>query len=258
MRISRSCYNSKFFHVMVQGIKKEKIFGENKMKRIFIKYLKESILNNKVDLLAYCVMSNHAHILVYTDDVENLTKMMSSLNTRYAQLYNRSLKRCGYVYRDRYRCENIMTVVHLKNCIKYIHNNPVKAGICASPRDYSYSSYNEYINQKIDTKRLIDTLGEDLGFILKRSKNEEPTGVFLDVDNEFSNSSRMTIEEVVESYCVQKNILREKLDDVHLAELVRILINKYKIKKIDLKKELKISKYKIYEFLRNEKYARAK
>ena len=256
MRISRSCYNSKFFHVMVQGIKKERIFQEKKMKQIFIKYLKESVLNNSVDLLAYCVMNNHAHILVYTDDTNNLTKMMHSLNTRYAQLYNRSFERCGYVFRDRYRCENIMTVDHLKNCIRYIHNNPVKANICAKCSDYSYSSYNEYMNQKIDTRKLKETLGEDLKFIKQSNMAEEPTGVFLDVDNEFAESSKITIEEVVENYCVQKNISREKMDKAHLGELVRLLINKYRIKKIDIQKEINVSKYMIYEVLRNEENAR--
>ena len=79
--------------------------------------------------------------------------MMRSLITRYAKKYNKVYHRCGYVFRDRYRCESIMTVEHLKNCIRYIHNNPVKAAICNKCGDYIYSSYNEYLNNMIDTKK---------------------------------------------------------------------------------------------------------
>lgn len=236
---------------MIQGIKREKIFGEDRLKRIFIKYLKEGVLNNNVDIIAYCVMPNHAHILIYTDDSNNLTKLMHSLNTRFAKLYNRHFNRCGYVFRDRYRCENIMTVDHLKCCIRYIHCNPVKANICEKCSEYKFSSYNEYRNHKIDTNKLQETVGDDLKFVLKSYKNDEPIGVFLDVDNEFAESSKLTIREVIETYCVQKSITKKNIDEKHLTELVKLLIHKYKIKKIDIQKELNVSKYMIYKIIRN-------
>ena len=235
---------------MVQGIKREKIFGEDKLKRIFIRYLKEGALNNNIDIIAYCVMPNHAHILIYTDEQKNLTKLMHSINTRFAKRYNRIFNRCGYVFRDRYRCENIMAVDHLKCCIRYIHCNPVKANICAKCSDYNFSSYNEYLKQKINTQKLEETLGEDLKFVLKNDNKEEPIGVFLDVDNEFAESSKLTIEEVVETYCFQNDIVKKNIDEDHMAQLLKLLINKYKIKKIDIQKELDISKYMIYKILK--------
>ena len=131
MRLSRKCYNSKFFHVMIQGIRKEKIFNEKYLKSTFINYMNESAIKNDVRIVAYCIMENHAHILVYTNEISFLSKMMHSLNTRYAIKYNKFKERCGFVFRNRYRCENILNITYLKNCIRYIHNNPVKAGICS-------------------------------------------------------------------------------------------------------------------------------
>ena len=235
---------------MVQGIKREKIFGDDKLKRIFIRYLKEGVLNVDVHIIAYCVMPNHAHILIYTEDTNNLTKLMHSLNTRFAKAYNRSNNRCGYVFRDRYRCENIMTVDHLKCCIRYIHCNPVKAKICAKCSDYKFSSYNEYVNHKMNSKKLRETVGNNLKFISKSYDNQEPTGVFLDVDNEFAESSKITIGEVVESYCIQNHITKKSMNEAQLSELVNLLINKYRVKKKDIQKELNVSKYMIYKVLK--------
>ena len=143
MRLSRQCYNSKFFHVMIQGIRKEKIFEENYLKSIFIDYMKNAATKNKTKIVAYCVMNNHVHILIYTDDISWLSKMMHSLNTRYAMKYNKEKERCGFVFRNRYRCENILNIAYLKNCIRYIHNNPIKAGISNEQASYYYSSYRE-------------------------------------------------------------------------------------------------------------------
>ena len=56
-------------------------------------------------------MNNHCHILLYTEKIEDLSKVMASSNTKFGILYNKINKRCGYVFRDRYRCENIYTQV---------------------------------------------------------------------------------------------------------------------------------------------------
>ena len=69
MRLSRKCYNSKFFHVMIQGIRKEKIFNENYLKSTFINYMNESAIKNDVRIVAYCIMEKHAQILVYTNEI---------------------------------------------------------------------------------------------------------------------------------------------------------------------------------------------
>ena len=143
-RKSRTENNTKVFHVMIQGINKEYIFEEDIEKETYLRYLKEKIKDKELQMISYCVMSNHAHFLIYTEDVLEISKLMSQVNTQYAIYYNQKHSRCGFVFRSRYKAEEIVSYHHFLSCINYIHNNPVKADMCEAPEEYKYSSYNEY------------------------------------------------------------------------------------------------------------------
>lgn len=147
-RIARRSAQSCFFHIIVQGINKEQIFKETR----FIEKYKEIILNkmenSKVNILAYCIMNNHAHFLIYSEKCEELSKFMQRLNTSYSQFYNKINRRVGYVFRDRYFSQEILSQRQLYSCLRYIHNNPVKACICKFMREYNYSSYNEFLGKR--------------------------------------------------------------------------------------------------------------
>lgn len=249
MRISRNCYNSKFFHVMIQGIKKEKIFKQEYMKLMFIEFLKLAAQNNDVCIIAYCVMNNHAHILVYVEDISNLSKMMHSLNTKYAMKYNKLLERCGYVFRDRYRCENIHSIAYLKNCIKYVHNNPIKAGYCKLQSEYKYSSYREYIEGKIDTETINYIFGKTDDLVLELNKISSEDNCFIDCENEFGNSIDSP-ERVIESFYIEKNISKNSMSDIELRELITLLIRKCNISKVKICNLLEISRSKLYRTIK--------
>ena len=249
MRIARCYYNSKFFHVMVQGIRKERIFRQDYLKKKFIEYVKKGSQEYQIPILAYCVMGNHAHILVYTEEIVNLSKMMHYINTAYAHKYNKINKRCGYVFRDRYKSENVMTQSHLRNCIRYIHNNPVKANMCSQSSDYQYSSYNEYLNQTIDSKIQKEYLGEDINFIFDKCNSKEHEGDFLDVDEEMDENPDMTINCAIAKYCRENKISRTDMPREALRDLVKLLVNKYNVSKLDVQRILKISKYMTYKLL---------
>ena len=133
-------YESNYFHVIVQGYEKQYIFDANYFKKKYIELLRKEMNNYEVELLEYCIMDNHAHILLFCQQIEQMSKYMKSVNIQYAILYNRETNRVGYVFRDRFLSEPIMSEKHLYNCIGYIHMNPVKAKITTSPEDYPFSS----------------------------------------------------------------------------------------------------------------------
>lgn len=145
-RLARKDLNTPFLHVMVQGVNKEYIF----YKEEYIEKYLQIFNNNKKDcsftVIAYCIMNNHAHFLVYVQDINEFGKFMQKTNLNYAQMYNREEKRIGVLFRNRYQTEPIYNIVYLINCIKYIHDNPVKAKMVSKSEDYKYSSYNQYIN----------------------------------------------------------------------------------------------------------------
>ena len=251
MRLSTKCHNSKFFHVMIQGIRKEKIFNDDYLKRTFINYMKEAARHAGTRIVAYCVMNNHAHILVYAEDTSFLSKMMRSLNTRYAMKYNRYQERCGFVFRNRYRCENILNITYLKNCIRYIHNNPVKAEICKEQAEYFYSSYCDYIFGKIEMDLISQIFGADTDYIFELNKPVENENIFIDVHNELGNNIQVSPEKIISDFYLENQIDPKWISREQQLKLIKLLNEKYGLKKIEIGKLLNMNRKQIYRLLKN-------
>lgn len=132
---------------MVQGINKEHIFKTEEEKKKYLLLLKKYYQQFKVQIIAYCIMDNHAHMLLYADKTQNISNFMKQVNSIYAMYYNKNHDRVGYVYRNRFKSVPIINREQLYTCIKYIHMNPVKAKIVEKETDYKYSSYNDYLNK---------------------------------------------------------------------------------------------------------------
>ncbi len=147
-RNARKNIESNYVHLIIQGINREYIFQKNEWKENYIKILKAKIANTNVEILAYCIMDNHAHFLIHYEKLEEISNLMRKVNTTYAMRYNTINKRVGFVFRDRFFTQPILDELQLYNCLVYIHKNPIKAGICFQMQDYNYSSYNEYIKEK--------------------------------------------------------------------------------------------------------------
>ena len=146
-RIARKNLDAMYYHVMVQGINKEYIFEKDECKKIYIKLLKKYSSECDISLVAYCIMGNHAHLLLKIKNILDLSKCMKKINTTFAIYYNELLNRVGFVFRDRFKSEAIYDKYYLHNCIKYIHNNPIKANILKDVGNYKYSSYHIYKNK---------------------------------------------------------------------------------------------------------------
>ena len=146
-RMPRGLHQNGFFHVMVQGINKKYIFEKTIDKEDYLSLLLKYKKNFKIMLLAYCIMDNHAHILIFTEDVYELSKYMGVVNSKYARNYNMANERVGYVFRDRFNSQYIGKYDYLLKCLNYIHMNPVVAHMVESPKEYKYSSYNDYLSK---------------------------------------------------------------------------------------------------------------
>ena len=142
-RFPRNNLNTSFFHVMSQGINKEVIFNNAVDIKFYIKNMYEIKDKYHIEIIAYCIMNNHTHLLIKTNIIKNLSQYMHCLNTKYGLYYNKKYNRVGYVFRDRYKAEGIYSEKQLYHCIKYIFNNPVKAGICNKAEEYEFSNYKK-------------------------------------------------------------------------------------------------------------------
>ena len=139
-RQARKVFDSEYFHIMVQGINKEYIFDKPEDIKYYIKIMYSMISDYSLKIISYCIMNNHAHILIKAKKVGDMSKYMQRLNIKYSMYFNKKYSRIGHVFRNRFESESILNEKHLYNCIKYIYDNPVKAKICSKPEDYPYSN----------------------------------------------------------------------------------------------------------------------
>jgi len=143
-RLARQDQETAYYHIMVQGIDRDYIFGNKENKTEYIKRV-EKQKNEEVRIYSYCIMSNHAHFLIHTRTITDLSLMMKKINTSYAVYYNGITNRTGYVFRDRFKSQGICDERYLISCMVYIHNNPLKASVTKNIEDYGFSSYNDYL-----------------------------------------------------------------------------------------------------------------
>src|SRR5699024_12833004 len=99
-RNGRRKSSSDFYHVIIRGINRERIFETNRHKEKLTKYLKEKEVET-VEIYAYCIMSNHLHLLLH-GPLKEISEYMKTVQTAYALYYKRKMKRNGHVYQDRY------------------------------------------------------------------------------------------------------------------------------------------------------------
>ena len=91
-RFSRKSIDTSFLHVMTQGINKSYIFEKTEDIKFYIKIKKKKKKEYNLNIIAYCIMNNHVHILVEVDNISSLSKYMQRLNTRYGKYYNKTTK----------------------------------------------------------------------------------------------------------------------------------------------------------------------
>ena len=247
-RKARTKNNTKVFHVMIQGINKEYIFEEDVEKKTYLKYLKEKIKDKELQMISYCIMSNHAHFLIYTDDIIQISKLMSQVNTQYAIYYNQKHNRCGFVFRSRYKSEEIVSYHHFLSCINYIHNNPVKADMCEAPGKYKYSSYNEYKEKEIliNKNKIIQIFKKyhmDISDIFN-GKYE----AYRFIEHEESNNTEEIKNQIIEKFLIN-NKLKSINDIIYNKELLKDIVTQmyieYNFNQTEIAKALGLNRLKI-------------
>jgi len=148
-----------YYHVYFRGGNRSRIFRDaadsEKMLRLFARYLSlQEIKNsaglsfpnyyNKLELVAFCLMPNRVHLLVYQRQQGSMTEFMRSLLTSYSMYFNKKYKRSGPLFESRYKAATIADASYLEHITRYIHLNPRQW------REYEYSSLPYYLHQVTD------------------------------------------------------------------------------------------------------------
>jgi REP element-mobilizing transposase RayT len=140
-------YPGAFYHVINRGQSRRDIFLEDKGRQSFLDLLAEIARLWKIEIYAYCLMSNHYHLLVSTP-AAGLSRAMRHLDGIYTQKFNRVHHRDGPLFRGRYKAILIDAEEYFLSVVRYIHHNPKVAGIVTDLGRYRWSSHWEYLNKK--------------------------------------------------------------------------------------------------------------
>ena len=128
------------YHIMARGNERSSIYWDDGDRRHFLELLAEVGGGFRWRILAYCLMTNHYHLLVQTRE-PNLARGMRQLNGLYAQGFNRRHGRVGHLFQGRYSARLVQTDEYLRAAVRYIVRNPVRAGLCREPHGWRWSGH---------------------------------------------------------------------------------------------------------------------
>ena len=147
-RTARRKSESNIYHVILRSVNKQQLFEDDEDCQKLLSVLYDCKELSGFKLYAYCLMSNHVHFLLKTEK-EDLETIFRRVGARFVYWYNTKYGRVGHLFQDRYKSEAVENDVYFLTVLRYIHQNPVKAGVCAFPEEYPHSSYPNYFRNKL-------------------------------------------------------------------------------------------------------------
>ncbi len=171
-RRARELSNSGFYHIMFRGINHQNIFEEESDYNYLLDTVEKVKAEVRFKIQAYCLMTNHVHLLLQEKQMGEVSIIMKKVLTKYAMYFNHKYERSGALIGSRYKSKAIELDEYFISLLVYIHQNPVRAGLVARPEDYNYSSYHEYSERKriVDTELALSLIGdEDWATLHKRT-----------------------------------------------------------------------------------------
>lgn len=161
-RKAREKSNLCIYHVILRGINKQIIFEDEYDYSQFIGILKYYKKRCGFRLYAYCIMNNHVHLLIEntTDDLEII---MKKIEVKFVRWYNQKYQRTGHLFQDRFKSEPVNDMRYFQTVFRYIHWNPLRAGLETALGSYLWSSYNEYADLDdsfVDVDKVLDLFSD--------------------------------------------------------------------------------------------------
>lgn len=149
-RTARILVDQGYYHIVSRGIERRKLFRCPQDFKAFRGIIRENLVSFKIDILNYCFMPNHLHLLIQAQIALDLGKFMKAVLQVYANEFRRKYKSVGYVYQNRYKSKLIDSDAYLLECSRYIERNPLRANLVTDLSEYPWSSFFSYAMGKAD------------------------------------------------------------------------------------------------------------
>ena len=161
-RKPRVHYPGALYHVISRGNQRQDIFLDDRDRTAYLSYLSECKVRYGVQVYAFALMKNHVHLLLEVGEIP-LSRFMQSLLFRYARNFNKRYAQVGHLFQGRYRAILCDKDAYLLELVRYIHLNPVRAGIVRNPERYPWTSHLNYLGKEreglVDTDLVLGQLG---------------------------------------------------------------------------------------------------
>ena len=183
-RIARIVATGYPYHIAQRGNNKQAVFLDNADRKTYLELIKRHSVKYQLDILAYCLMTNHVHFIVIPNAEKALAKTFNFAHMRYSQYFNKKMGMCGHLWQGRfYSC--VMDEKYVYACARYIERNPVRAKIVKNPLNYKWSSARIHCgmekNDELGVKKLFNYVGNNpkewSSFIVKVDKDEDVTAI---------------------------------------------------------------------------------
>jgi REP element-mobilizing transposase RayT len=158
-------FKGAFYHVTSRGNLRDKIFFDDKDREKFLEILRRTKERYVYVLHSYALMENHYHLFLETPRA-NVSQIMQNINTSYTVYINKKHKRFGHLFQGRFKGIIVDKETYLIVLSRYIHLNPVRAGIVKNPEDYKWTSYRKYIGVYNGKDSIVDA-AETLSYFSK-------------------------------------------------------------------------------------------
>ena len=146
-RKPRIWFEGATYHITNRGNSRQNIFLDPNDRLLFMDKLRELVTEHALKIHAYCLMSNHYHLVVETSK-HHISDTMRTLNTYYSKKYHSKYKTCGHLFQGRYRSVLVEKSAYLLDVSRYVHLNPVRAHLVSLPEHYTWSSMKVYIGEE--------------------------------------------------------------------------------------------------------------
>lgn len=162
--VPRKVSESGYYHVVTRGTGRQIVFEEDSDRYAFLRTVRKVFGDAGLLLIAWCLMSNHVHLVVF-DEKQQLSMAMRNVLSAYARRFNARGAHTGHVFQQPFSSSPIEDDAYMLAAVRYVHDNPAKAGICAA-EDYPWSSYHEYVGtpEFAETALVLEMLGGVEGF----------------------------------------------------------------------------------------------
>lgn len=173
------------YHIYNRGNDKQPIFMEPENYRFFLKQTLKYLPVNRVDLLAYCLMPNHYHLLIRLNGSFDFSQLMKNFTISFVKAMNTRYQKVGHLFQGEFKAKHVDSTEYLLHLSRYIHMNPVFAKLVNAPDKWEFSSYREYI--RAGSKHIVQT-----GFILSHFDNPRDYSTYVETlsDTEFEKITK--------------------------------------------------------------------